>query len=136
MILTDTGPLVALLDRDDTHHRTCVAAAESLPFGSMLTTWPSFTEAMYLLGAVGGHRYQAQLWQLRTRERLVLHNSTITEIDYMAMLMERYHDTPMDLADASLLATAESLALDRIFTLDNDFRIYRLRDGSVLEIVP
>lgn len=54
----------------------------------------------------------------------------------MAALMEKYQDTSMDLADASLVAVAESRALRQIFTLDSDFRIYRLRDGSMLEVIP
>ncbi len=54
----------------------------------------------------------------------------------MAALMEKYRDTPMDLADASLVVVAESRSLRRLFTLDSDFRIYRLADGSVLEVVP
>ena len=57
MTLTDTGPLVALLDVDDRYHAACVAAAQRLPFGPLLTTWVCFTEAMYLLGSVGGYRY-------------------------------------------------------------------------------
>jgi uncharacterized protein len=48
MTLTDTGPLVALLDADDPYHGACVAAAERLPSGPLLTTWVCFTEAMYL----------------------------------------------------------------------------------------
>lgn len=39
-------------------------------------------------------------------------------------------------ADASLVAAAEHLGLDRVFTLDSDFRIYRLADGSTLQIIP
>ena len=50
--------------------------------------------------------------------------------------MEKYRDTPMDLADASLVATAEVLRLKRIFTLDSDFLIYRLNDQAAFEIVP
>ena len=136
MILTDTGVLVALLDADDRHHAACSAALESLPAEPLLTTWPCFTEAMYLLGSVGGHRYQAALWSLRTSGSLVLHDLTATEIDRMAALMEKYSDTPMDLADASLVAVAESRSLRRVFTTDSDFRVYRLKDGAALEVVP
>jgi predicted nucleic acid-binding protein len=136
MTLTDTGPLIALLDKNDTHYAACVAAAKRLPSGPLLTTWPCFTEAMYLLGEVGGYRYQAELWKLQTVQRLVLHNLTATEMERMAQLMKKYQDTPMDLADASLVVVAESRSLRRVFTLDSDFRIYRLADGSVLEVVP
>jgi predicted nucleic acid-binding protein len=76
MTLTDTGPLVALLDADDPYHTTCTAAAQRLPSSPLLTTWVCFTEAMYLLGAVGGYRYQAALWHLRSAGRLVLHDLT------------------------------------------------------------
>ncbi len=53
----------------------------------------------------------------------------------MAALMEQYRETPMDLADASLMAMAESHSLRRVFTFDSDFYVYRLADGSALEIV-
>jgi len=55
MTLTDAGALVALLDADDLYHAACVAAAQRLPAGPLLTTWVCFTEAMYLLGTVGGY---------------------------------------------------------------------------------
>ena len=54
----------------------------------------------------------------------------------MKVLMERYQDTPMDLADASLVAAAERLGLSRIFTLDSDFYVYRIDDREAFEIVP
>jgi predicted nucleic acid-binding protein len=109
---------------------------ERLPAAPLLTTWPCFTEAMYLLGSVGGHRYQTALWNLRTGGPLVLHDLTAPEIDRMAALMEKYSDRPMDLADASLVAVAESLSLRRVFTIDSDFHVYRLKDGTALEVVP
>ena len=135
MTLTDTGTLVALLDADDPYHAECVAALDRLPSGPLLTTWVCFTEAMYLLGEVGGYRYQATLWNLRTTERLVLHIPMPAEIDRMTALMAQYRDTPMDLADASLVAVAESRSMRRVFTVDTDFYIYRLVDGSALEVV-
>ncbi|MBI4752876.1 PIN domain-containing protein [Candidatus Desantisbacteria bacterium] len=136
MTLTDTGPLVALLDKNDHHHDACVKALKYLPFGPLLTTWPCFTEAMYLLGEVGGYRYQVELWKLISIQRLVLHDLTTTEIESMSLLMEKYQDTPMDLADASLVVVAQQRSLRRIFTLDRDFYIYRLADGSVIDVLP
>jgi predicted nucleic acid-binding protein len=136
MTLTDAGALVALLDADDPYHASCVAAAERLPAGPLLTTWVCFTEAMYLLGTVGGYRYQAALWSLRATGRVVLHELTPAEADRMAALMAQYQDTPMDLADASLVVVAESRGLRRVFTTDSDFYVYRLADGSALEVVP
>ncbi|WP_417908942.1 type II toxin-antitoxin system VapC family toxin [Candidatus Electronema sp. PJ] len=136
MILTDTGPLIALLDRKDVHHQRCFNALKSLPPEPMLTTWPCFTEAMYLLGAAGGYRFQSFLWKLAEDETLKLHDLTFFEMKKMNALMKKYQDTPMDMADASLVTLADSRRLKQIFTIDSDFRIYRLADGSQLEIIP
>ena len=136
MTLTDTGALVALLDKDDDRHAACVEAASQLPPQPMLTTMPCFTEAIYLLGAVGVWRYQQQLWKLRESGRLVLHELTDAEINRMAEAMEKYQDTPMDLADASLVAVAESRAMKRVFTIDSDFHIFRMADCSAFETIP
>jgi predicted nucleic acid-binding protein len=91
---------------------------------------------MYLAHRAGGHPAQALLWALRKNQRLILHDLTSLEVDRLDALMERYRDTPMDLADASLVITAESLRFRQIFTLDKDFYTYRLADGSALEVFP
>ena len=54
----------------------------------------------------------------------------------MAELMEKYRDTPMDLADATLVAAAETLNITRIFTLDSDFQVYRINGRTPFEIIP
>ena len=61
---------------------------------------------------------------------------TFGEVDRMALFMAKYHDRPMDLADASLVVAAERLGARRIFTLDRDFHVYRLSDGTALEPIP
>jgi len=102
----------------------------------MVTTWPCFTEAMYLLHRAGGYPAQAALWQLRTSKRLVLRDLTDDELDRMITLMDKYRDQPMDLADASIVALAEQMGVRRLFSLDSDFRIYRLADGASFDLVP
>jgi uncharacterized protein len=135
VILTDAGPLVALIDARDAGHELCAAAARGL-VGPMLTTWPAFTEAMYLLGARAGWRGQAPLWRMVSNGHLVLAETTPTMVARMPALMKQYHDVPMDLADASLVTLAEEQRQRRVFTLDSDFHVYRLRSGEAFDLVP
>lgn len=135
MILTDAGPLVALVDRRDANHARCIQALSGLSL-PLVTTWPPFTEAMYLIGEAGGWRGQAVLWQMVERRDVQIVDISADATRRMQALMEQYRDLPMDLADASLVAVAEERRLDRIFTLDADFRVYRLPRGRSFTIVP
>jgi predicted nucleic acid-binding protein len=76
------------------------------------------------------------LWRWRAGSQVRLYELTEAEIDRMAVLMEKYQDRPMDLADASLVVIAERWSLRQVFTVDGDFHIYRLADGSALESLP
>ncbi|MCW3096295.1 MAG: domain protein like [Chthonomonadaceae bacterium] len=51
MTLTDASPLVALINAKDKNHARCLAVLPVLS-APLLTTWPAFTEAMYLLSSV------------------------------------------------------------------------------------
>jgi uncharacterized protein len=134
--LVDAGSLVALIDQGQGEvHWACVATAKGLS-GPLLTTWPCFTEAMYFLGDLKGWNGQETLWQFIARGALRVHPPTDSESKRMRALMEKYSDTPMDLADASLVALAESQGLHRIFTLDDDFRIYRINGAAAFEVLP
>ena len=135
MTLTDTGPIVALLDKDDALHTACLVILGHLPRGPLLTTWPCFTEAMYMLYQAGGYRYQDSLWQWRRDGRLLILDITEAEAERMDALMKQYQNVPMDCADASLVVVAESRGYTRQFSMDSDFYIYRLTDGSVLEVI-
>lgn len=135
MILTDAGPFVAILDRSDADHQRCVEALSALTY-PMLTTWPAFTEAMYLLGRRGGWKAQQMLWKLARRGDIEIAVLDEKLLERSHDLMERYRNRPMDLADATLVALAEAQGLTRVFTLDADFRVYRLKGRRAFEIVP
>lgn len=136
MTLCDAGPLFALLDpRQADLHARCKAALTSLP-APLVTTWRSFTEAMYLAGRAGGWPMQQLLWRYIVDEAVVLHEMGPDDISRMIDLTQQYRDTPMDLADASLVVAAEDLSISRIFTLDHHFRVYRLKDSFTFELVP
>jgi uncharacterized protein len=135
LILCDTSPLIALIDRADRNHLRC---KNVLPILSkpLITTWPCLSEAMYNLGKYGGWPAQKALWNLLQARVLILHNSTEKEQTRMQQLMAQYHDRPMDLADASLVVCAEMLNQKRIFTLDSDFYIYRFLNSEAFEVLP
>lgn len=135
MNLTDTGPLVAIADKNDPDHFRCVSATKTLPKSPLLTTWPCFTEAMYLLHRQGGYWAQAMLWQFRRTGNLVVHELTVAEADRMDVLMKQYRDTPIELADAFLAAIAESQHISRIFTIDQHFRACRFHISGVFNLV-
>lgn len=135
MTLTDAGPLVALIDADEADHEICALALQALPL-PLLTTWPAFTEAMYLLGRAGGAAGQQALWKLNLSGRLDIADLSRAALERSAALMAKYADRPMDLADATLVALAEERGERRIFTLDSDFRIYRIHGRRHFEIIP
>lgn len=122
-MLVDAGPLVAMLDRGDSEHEACVAALQTLR-DPLITVWPAFTEAMYLLG--GSWPAQKALWSRLETDALTLAPLDEADAPRMRELMEKYRDLPMDLADAALVRVAEREALTGIFTLDRKhFSIYR-----------
>lgn len=135
MTLTDAGPLIALIDAGEPEHQQCVDALDGLAL-PLLTTWPAFTEAIYLLGRSSGWPGQDALWRMLRRDALVVAPQEDDLTRRTADLMEEYNDHPMDLADATLVAVAEARDIHTIFTLDTHFRTYQLRGGRFLDIVP
>ena len=137
MILVDTGPLVALFDPADGQHHRCVRTLEGIR-EPIQTTVPVLTEAFHMLGpnTAGSDRL---------REFIAGGGLSVWFFDRASLtrafeLMELYADHPMDLADASLIAAAESLQTRKVFTVDRrDFETYRVRRGHrhyPLEVMP
>jgi len=136
MILCDSGALIALLNSEDPAHSRCAEAIQSLPAHPLLVTIPSFVEAMYFLGKLGGTVFQNHLWTLWTQGKVALHCPSEAELQRMQTLMAKYADVPMDLADASIVAAAEALNLDTVFTIDSDFYVYRRQDKHPFNVIP
>jgi len=133
-VLVDAGPLVALLDQSDLHHVACVTALKTLR-DPLVTVWPAFTEAMYLLGS--SWPGQKALWSRIETAALMLAPLDESDATRMRELMEKYRDLPMDLADAALVRIAEREDLSRIFTIDRrHFSVYRPGRRRRFSILP
>ncbi len=134
-MLIDAGPLIAVFNRNDDYHRECLRLYQEInpPF---YTTLAVLAEAMYTLGARSGWYGQELLWRIILHGDLIIEHPSPAEFVRMSELMSKYSDRPMDFADASLVALAERLSLDRIFTVDRrDFSTYRLNGKKAFTVI-
>jgi len=134
LILIDTGPVVAFFDKDDRHHAFCVEILKDIR-KPLVTTWPVLTECFYLLNF--SWQVQDDLWLFIQRGGIEIYPLDKGLIVQCREFMKQYHDLPMDLADATLVAVAEVLGVSEIFTLDHkDFSIYRLKEKKRFTLIP
>jgi predicted nucleic acid-binding protein len=113
--LLDAGPLIAILSPTDQWHR---AVAEMWPseVGRCLTTEAVIVEATHMVARGRGDHARVLEYVISAgipvfALHLILHEQCV-------LLLRRYADVPMDYADATLVALADRLRLDRIFTTD------------------
>ena len=93
MILTDSGPLVAMLDRDDPYHDRCIGAFPALST-PMITTLPVITETSHFLARHFGWSGQERLWQLVKQGVLEIVTVEGELLKRLPELMEQYRDSP------------------------------------------
>ncbi len=135
MSLIDANAMVNLIDRNQPRSAEFRTAFDGLR-PPRATTWPAFTEAMYLLLGIGGWPLGRRLWDYILLDAIRFHFPDETETRRIVDLMEKYKDRPMDLADASLVAAAETRNDPRILTQDSDFYIYRFQEARAFEVIP
>lgn len=134
MILVDTGPLVALFDPSDRQQEACLQVLRDFN-GSLVTAWPVLTEAFYLLNF--SWKAQDNLWEFLARGALDVVHLDKKAMSRCRVLMNKYKDFPMDLADSAVVAIAEAMRINTIFTLDHKhFSVYRPRHVKGFELLP
>ena len=134
-ILIDTGPIVAILCREDRDHAWCVEKLQALD-GELFTCWPVISEAVFLLGG-RMDRVHSLLQMLISGAIRCASLGTERELaPWLDNFYQRFGEHGPDLADAALMYLAEREQVKSIFTLDlRDFSIYRTSDNRSLEII-
>jgi predicted nucleic acid-binding protein len=134
--LVDTGPIVALADRSDSHHegvtRFFVRNTELL-----IVPVTVLTEVAYLLNArLGAGAVRTFVHSLAMGE-LRVEGITHMDLARISELLTQYADSRLDMVDSSVIAMAERLDIVQVLTLDwRDFSIVRPRHCPALEILP
>lgn len=122
-ILLDTGPLVALLSKEDAEHdRAERLFSECLP--PFRCCEAVVAETCFLMKKV--HRAApAEVIALARKGVYQISLSLEEHWTNIESLLKKYADRPISLADASLIRCAEIYREPRVLTFDSDFRIYR-----------
>ncbi len=131
-VIVDAGPLVALLNSRDTHHKWVVQQLGDIQ-PPMLTCEAVLAEATYLTRAVTGAR--AALIEMLGEGFLDIGMALADHHSAILAMVRRYTDVPMSLADACLVRLAELYPQSVVMTLDSDFAIYRKNGRQVVHMI-
>lgn len=131
-VLIDTGPLVAIINRRDQWHEWARQefSRHTEPF---LTCDAVLSEAFHLLEGIPGA--PLRLVAMLDRGVVFCKFSLAEEWPSVAVLMRKYADLPMALADACLVRMAETHPGSRVCTLDRDFVTYRKGNRQVVPLI-
>ncbi len=127
--LIDTGPIVAYIDSTDPWHASVVPVLENFR-GKLLTTAAVVVECMHLTASV--REGPEALLEFIARAGIEIFECTrFDQLRDTVSLMARYHNIPMDFADATLVLLAEATGFHEICTLDGrGFATFRTRKGK------
>ena len=132
--LADTGALLACLDRSDPWHERCrdTVGQFRLPLS---TSSAVLTELFHLVG--DNHREVELVWAFIRSGAVTVLPISDRDMPDIEALMRKYHDRPMDFADATLVHLAQRESLSTVLTIDHDdFETYRVGGRKRLRILP
>jgi len=131
-ILIDAGPIIALFDGSDRYHSMVKDFLKRNTL-HLISTWPVITEASHMLDF--DNRAQIGLLEWIYRGGIELFQIEMTGVQRILELTKKYHDVPMDLADATLVVAAEKLGIKEIASIDSDFYVYRTTRKEMIKNV-
>jgi hypothetical protein len=133
VVVVDSGPLIALFDRDDAWHGPVVKFLRKHPGLRLLTTWAVLNETSALLGSRVGKQAELDFLAWVERGGLTVASQEAAAIQGIRALVEKYRDLPFGFADASVAVLAAETGIAQVLTLDRDFDIYRDARGKRLK---
>ena len=128
--IIDTGPWVALIDKNESMHDTCVGWFKNYS-GQLFSSEAVLTEVLYLLNFSIKAQSAAIDFVLKSVVELIPSDSG--SLKKARSLMQKYSDLPMDYADATIICLAMDIGIHNIVTLDyKEFSIYRIKNKPLV----
>src|SRR5689334_23190924 len=128
-VLIDAGPIVAFLRAKDHFHAWSVEQFRRFP--KFNTCEAVLAESCARLAYYGDD--QRRVIDLLLTGALALDFAAGPSASRISKLMQKYHDQPMDLADACLVIMTEKVSNSLVVTVDaTDFAVYRRHEREVI----
>jgi len=128
--IIDSGPLIALFDRDDTLHEPVKDFLRKY-VGTLHTSIAVITEVTHLLDF--SVRTQLDCLEWIRSGAVAIETIDRNDLANICRMTAKYADLPMDFADATLVQIAEREKISNVVSIDRDFYIYRKNNRSCLE---
>lgn len=130
--LIDSGPLLALFNRNDKWHEPTLAWLQAYPQVRLHSTWPVLTEVCALLARRIHNGAALDFLQWVQRGAIQLDAPADWSLTSVLAICKRFASLPLDLADASVAEAAERLQIRHIVSIDKDFEVFRDAKGLAL----
>jgi len=121
-VILDTGPLVALLDENESSHSWAAEQLKTIQI-PLITCEAVIAEACFLLRSFPAGIANIGNWI--EREFIEPRFDLAREAEATFALLKKFSDVPMSFADACLVRLSTQHPEHKVFTLDKDFLIYR-----------
>jgi predicted nucleic acid-binding protein len=128
--LIDSGPLIALFDRDDAFHEPAKDFLRNY-VGTLHTSLAVITEVTHLLDF--SVRAQIDLLEWIRSGAVSIETIGCDDLNSICRMTAKYADLTMDFADATLVQIAEREKISNVVSIDRDFYIYRKSNRSCLK---
>jgi predicted nucleic acid-binding protein len=135
-LVLDTGPVLALLDAGDPHHKRCVVMVNEIGEDLVVPVTVLVELDYWVLKRLG-----PEAWSIFVEDvsdgAYRLEGLSVADLRRASELEQTYESLDLGLVDASIVALCERLGETKVATLDRrDFAAVRPRHCDALRLLP
>lgn len=135
-VLIDTNLLVAAASPRDLNHAAARQALQNIT-GIRIVPAPVLPEMFYLLVARVNYQTAVGMYRRVRIGSFQIEPLTSADMARMEAIMLQYADNQFDYVDAAIMALAERLDIEDVYTFDQrDFRAFRPAHRPFLRLLP
>lgn len=128
-VAIDTSAFYALMDRHDKWHASAVRCYEGLLGNDdLLTTDHVLEEGWYLLRSHADRTAAMHFWNWLTDGPVVIVGVSFDMLEQARQIAHQYEG--FSFVDCTTMSAMETLGVDRVFSFDHHFNIYRFGANS------